>query len=116
MTDDLVFPAARFKDAGGTEAEIAQLQGEFDRSDLSVQSTMVDYWAGVVVGDLIEYLENLRDAGHFEPKEEIDETDEGTGPESLVADPDAGSGRGTSTPVVDDQDADHDDEGAASTD
>lgn len=71
------FPATRFKGAGASEDELAQLTSEFERSDITVQSSQDEYYKGVAEGDLREYLDRLREADHFktsetEPKDETE--------------------------------------------
>lgn len=62
---DVTFPSARFKLAGGTPAEIDQLEREFDLSDLGVQQGMAGHFESQSTGGLTDYLENLREIGHF---------------------------------------------------
>lgn len=63
---DLTFPAARFRAADATDAEIAVLQGIFDRSDLSVQRQISEGFAQVADGDLRDYLAAKRADGTFD--------------------------------------------------
>lgn len=67
------FPSVRFTGAGASEDELGRLVSEFEHSDLSVQMSQADYYAGVSEGDLREYLMRLREAGHFAPDPAADE-------------------------------------------
>ena len=62
---DLAFPAERFLDAGATPDELAQLVGEFERSDLVVQSSLIEQWASDSTAAIGEYLGLLREGGYF---------------------------------------------------
>ena len=60
-----MFPVKRFTTAGATKAEREQLKREFERSDLGMQQSMVVHFKGQPTSGLREYLENLRNLGHF---------------------------------------------------
>ena len=68
---DTAFPTVRFLEAGGTAEEVAQLEKEYNKSDLGGQQALSDFWASVAMGDLVEYVTDLRDQGHFNPDETI---------------------------------------------
>jgi hypothetical protein len=65
MNETPEFPTMRFAEAGATEGEIEQLQGEFDRSDLSLQTSLTTTWRGQSSGDLRAELDEMRAADHF---------------------------------------------------
>ena len=95
MSDHAIhFPADRFAEAGATEGEVVQLSNEFRRSDLTVQVGMTNYFAGVSTADLGDYVESLREAGHFKTSGPVEDESE-----SMAADPDPGSESGA---LVDD--------------
>lgn len=54
------FPTRRFASAGATKDERDQMVAEFDRSDLGVQESMVDYFRTQSSGGLREYVDNWR--------------------------------------------------------
>jgi hypothetical protein len=59
------FPAKRFREAGATRAEVAQLEAEFERSDATAQSGLASSFASQSQGVLREHVADLRAAGHF---------------------------------------------------
>lgn len=69
------FPAARFREAGATADEIALLAREWDRSDVVVQSSMAGWFKSVATGDIGDYIETLREGGHFAEDELLDATE-----------------------------------------
>ena len=54
-------PTRRFSSAGATKEETAALQLEFERSDLGIQEAMIDYFKGLSIGGIREYLANWRE-------------------------------------------------------
>ena len=62
---DLTFPSQRLSAAGATSAEVAQLQREFDSSDLNVQKGIDEFYRGQSEGGLRDQLSQLRERGHF---------------------------------------------------
>ena len=86
-----IIPSDRLKRAGASDKELAQLESEFERSDLGVQTSLVTRYESMSEGALRDNLDEVRDHGHFE--QESSKPDEGT-EESMAAsdDPDLDSG------------------------
>lgn len=94
------FPRNRFALADATEAEIDQLEHEYERSDLGLQIDSIEHYQSQSTGGLRDYLENLRETGHFSdapetgpdepvaeaPKEVADPKDEGKTPKGATSD------------------------------
>jgi hypothetical protein len=59
-----VFPVKRFTRIT-TKEERDQLIREFERSDLGVQQSIVEHFKSQSVSGLRDYVQNLRDMGHF---------------------------------------------------
>jgi hypothetical protein len=66
---DYAFPEQRFKEAGATASERDQLRREFNMSDVVVQRSLNDHWAPLSKNGLRDYLQLLRDNGHFREDE-----------------------------------------------
>ena len=54
------FPTRRFARAGATKDETAALAGEFERSDIGIQESVLDYFTSQSSAGLREYLANWR--------------------------------------------------------
>ena len=63
------FPSKRFQSAGATDAEVGVLVESFDHSDLSMQSSISDFFASCSESALREYLDDLRASGRFATQE-----------------------------------------------
>ncbi len=73
-----MFPVKRFTTAGATKDEREQLKREFERSDLSIQQGMVEHFKAQSTSGLRDYLDNLREMGHFtDAPERVPELDSG---------------------------------------
>lgn len=59
------FPTKRLRAAGASADEIAVIRSEFERSDVSMQRSLVDHFGSVATGDLRDYLAQKRANGDF---------------------------------------------------
>ncbi len=59
----------RLRRAGATPQELAQLEAEFAALTPAGQESQETHFVALAEGDLIAYLQGLRDAGHFEQDE-----------------------------------------------
>ena len=75
-----MLPVDRLQRAGATPQEIAQLQGEYDALSPAGRETTDARYGRVAVGDIIEHLASLRDAGHFAGTP-VDPDEDEAGPE-----------------------------------
>jgi hypothetical protein len=60
---DLTFPLERFREAGATPEELAELRSQFRRSDVIIQRQQVEFWAGKPTSALRDYLDTRREVG-----------------------------------------------------
>jgi len=60
---DLSFPTQRFRDSGATPDELDELRRQFLRSDVIVQKSQVEFWAGKPASALRDYLDARREVG-----------------------------------------------------
>lgn len=107
---DFDFPTTRFLEADATSDEVAQLAGEFERSDLTIQRSLTDDWRAASASDLRLEIEYLRTTGHFDreaaktPREPADAAggaDAQTSAPSPVGEPLQGSPAPNDTPEPD---------------
>lgn len=61
------FPTARLTRAGATKDETARIRDQYDRSDLSVQTSMLEMLKSQPTSGVREYLQNWRDV-HSSPQ------------------------------------------------
>lgn len=62
------FPVERFRRLSLPDEDIAEMQRQFDRSDLLAQTSLVAAWAAQPDPELAEHVEELRAAGLLKPR------------------------------------------------
>ena len=67
---EIAFPSVRFAEQGASDAEIAQLDGEFQRSDIVAQMALDEHYRSISNGDIRDRLAELRASGYFDAPEQ----------------------------------------------
>jgi hypothetical protein len=63
--DTMRFPANRLREAGATDDEINRLAAEHDQQSEAEKANLLHRLAEIAKGDIVAWLEQLRQAGHF---------------------------------------------------
>jgi len=84
------FPGTRLLSAGASDAEVTQLEAEHDAASPEAQESRIRHLEKIAEGDIVEWLEELRKAGHFGKPEvpaEAEATDEAPADEVPAQEP-----------------------------
>lgn len=65
-------PSDRLRHAGATPDELAQLQAEHDTASDPAKESRLKHLAGIAEQDIREWLQALRDRGHFGTQREAE--------------------------------------------